>query len=74
MLAPMTATALPSRQWQPRQWAQALTRLPPECRALGLRHVPRAWRGLVRYLVWVYVPGLRRLAAARPAVGGGSHA
>lgn len=59
-----------SRDWLPRQWAQAIDRLPPECRALALRRVPRAWRGLVHYMVWVYVPTLRRLLAARA----GTHA
>lgn len=61
----MIAVRTQSRDWLPRQWAQALMRLPPECRALGLRRVPPGWRRLVHYLVWVYVPTLRRLAAAR---------
>lgn len=51
----------PSRHWYPRQWAQAMLRLPPECRALAVRRVPPEWRQLVAYMVWIYVPALARL-------------
>lgn len=49
----------------PLQYATALARLPPECRPLGLRIVPAPWLDLVAYMVLVYLPALRRLAAAR---------
>lgn len=56
-----------SRQWQPRQWARALVMLPPECRGLALRRVPRHWRPLVAYMAWVYAPALQRLQRAMDA-------
>ena len=51
----------------PRDYATELSRLPPECRALGLRIVPARIRELVEYMVLVYFPTLRRLRQAYDA-------
>ena len=48
----------------PLDYATALAQLPPECRPLGLRIVPARIRGLVEYMVLVYIPALRRLRRA----------
>lgn len=48
----------------PLDYAAALSQLPPECRALGLRIVPAHLLDLVAYQVLTYIPNLRRLRRA----------